>query len=695
MTPDFLTIDTAERRRSSGDRATLELSAVVLIVCIGVFGYLMHTTNWFSAIPGDYSDARFNSVILEHIFLWLQGETASLWSPAYFYPFQYILGFSDHHFGSGWVYALFRALSADREGAYLGWFLVGSCLNYLACFYVCTRLGFSLFASAAGAFVYAFGLPALLQEAHAQLNYRFAVPLAFASFTRYLDNKNTKDLAQTLLWVAVQFYCTIYIGVFLAYLLMAVLISTLLIDSKTFFERSKSAQQAGRSYQLRNVALIVLSVVAMLVLLGQYYRVNSMYAFDGADIETTYMLPRLSSYLLADRVVPSRWLGGWLASDLPSAYRHEHQLFLGFGVWLLVCIAGFLVWWLRPSRFERMICLSFLLMVVLTIDIEGHSLYWLLYKLPGVSAIRAVSRIGLVLLLPLAIMVAIAIDYFVKSEWYPVRRHRLLLLALAIVALTYETSHYQPYHFPVQAWRDRQERLQHLIQPSLASDTILYVTNASADPWDTVAEIDAMIYAQDHRLPTLNGYSGRTPPRFRPNHPCISFESRLQSYFDFARTDLASQADYLKRVRVISPEPCPHPPGLVATKQFDPSNTSAIQLSVSAEILAKAAAVQLAILNKSVEPLHAVSKKWPLRLSWRFVPLKAQDSERQQIGWEARRDLYFSLASEQTHLEHFTIPLPANDKNYVLEFSLVQEGHYWFHERGMPIATLKITRTEP
>jgi hypothetical protein len=342
-----------------------------------------------------------------------------------------------------------------------------------------------------------------------------------------------------------------------------------------------------------------------------------------------------------------------------------------------------------------MIFLSFLLIVVLTIDIEGHSLYWLLYKLPGVSAIRAVSRIGLVLLLPLAIMVAIAIDYFVKSEWYPVRRYRVPLLVLAIVALTYETSHYQPYHYPLQAWRDRQERLQNLIQPSLASDTILYVTNASADPWDTVAEIDAMIYAQDHRLPTLNGYSGRTPPRFKPNHPCISFESRLQSYFDFARTDLASQADYLKRVRVISPEPCPHPPGLVATKQFDPVNASAIQLSVSAEILDKAAAVQLAILNKSVEPLHAVSKQWPLRLSWRFVPLKAQDSERQQIGWEARRDLYFSLASEQTHLEHFTIPLPANDKNYVLEFSLVQEGHYWFHERGMPIAALKITHTAP
>jgi len=695
MTTQFLSVPIANRGRLSLHRTVAEFVVVVLIVCVGLFGYLMHTTSWLSAIPGDYSDARFNSVILEHLYLWFQGATATLWSPAYFYPFQHVLGFSDNHFGSGWVYALFRALGADREGAYLGWFLIGSCLNYLACLYICYRMGFSLLASAAGAFVYAFGLPALLQEAHAQLNYRFAVPFAFASFTRYLAKNDTKDLAHTVLWVAIQFYCTIYMGVFLVFLLLALLISTLLIERKAFFESSKKAQRTGLSYQLRNGALIAISAVAVMLLLGQYYRINSMYGFDSTDIETTYMLPRLSSYLLADRVEPSRWLGWWFAGDFPSAYRHEHQLFLGFGVWGLVLIAGVSVWWLRPSRFGRIVCLSFLLIVVLTLDIAGHSLYWFLFKMPGVSAIRSVSRIGLVLLLPLAMMVTIAIDYVVKSEWYPVRRYRLLLLALAIIALTYETSHYQPYHYPVRAWKERQERLQTLIQPSLTSDTILYVTNAAVDPWDTVAEIDAMIYAQDHRLPTLNGYSGRTPPRLRPNHPCISFESRLQSYFDFARIDLASQADYLRRVRVISPEVCPHPPGLVATKQFDPANASAIALSVTAEVSDKVAVVHLAISNNSVEPLHAVSKQWPIRLSWRFVPLKAQGHERQPPGWEARRDLYFSIAGKQTHLEHFNIPLPENAENYMLEFSLVQEGHYWFHERGMPIAALKITRTEP
>jgi len=68
------------------------------------FGYIMHTTDWLRAIPGDLFDARFNSVILEHLYQWVRGEVPKLWSPAFFYPFENVLAFSDNHFGSGWAY---------------------------------------------------------------------------------------------------------------------------------------------------------------------------------------------------------------------------------------------------------------------------------------------------------------------------------------------------------------------------------------------------------------------------------------------------------------------------------------------------------------------------------------------------------------------------------------------------------------
>ena len=675
--------------RSSQLSYSLERGAVVLIFCIGWFGYLMQTTSWLGAIPGDYSDARFNSVVLEHLFQWLRGDPVSLWNPNYFYPFKNILGFSDNHFGSGWAYAIFRAMGAEREYAYIGWFLIGSIFNYAASLYVLRCFGFSLFASAAGAFVYAFGLPSLIQEAHAQLNYRFAVPLAFFSFTRYLGEKNPGYLAKTIFWVAVQFYCTIYLGVFLSYLLAAVLLAAILATPKSFFKASAFKQTWFDWPNIGAGLLGCLSILAVVLLLLKYRSVNVVYGFGSADFETTYMLPRLSSYLLADYVEVSRWFGQQFAEPIPPSYRHEHQLFFGFGVWVLVLMGTVLAWRYRAQQLGKIASVSFALLVILTIDISGSSLYWWILKIPGLSAVRAVSRIGMILLLPIAILVAIMVDHFVKSAWYPIRRYRLALLVFSAVAVTYETTAYRPYHYPIQAWYDRQIRLQKLIEQPLQPGEILYVTNAANDPWDTVAEIDAMIYAQDHRVPTLNGYSGRSPPRLRPNHPCVSFESRLQSYFDFANISRQAQDDYIKRVRVISPEACSHAPGVVAKKQFDRHQASAIRLSANTERVGNVVDVALEITNESAQDLHTISKDWPIRLSWRFVSLNTQSNAIEQPGWDARKDLYFSLVAGQTHLEYLKIPMPKQSElSYALEFSLVQEGHYWFHDVGMPVATV-------
>jgi hypothetical protein len=182
---------------------------LLLIFCIGFFGYVMNTTDWFKAIPGDLYDARFNSVILEHLFQWSKGEVSKLWSPAFFYPFENVLAFSDNHFGSGAIYILFRTFGQPREQAYLYWFVAGNVINFGVTYYVFRRLGFSVIAAGAGAFVYAFGLPALLKEAHAQLIYRFAIPLSFLSMYQYLQTKEPLHFAQTIFWLVIQFLCSI------------------------------------------------------------------------------------------------------------------------------------------------------------------------------------------------------------------------------------------------------------------------------------------------------------------------------------------------------------------------------------------------------------------------------------------------------------------------------------------------------
>lgn len=62
----------------------LQIGLLAAIFSAGFFGYIMQTTDWLRAIPGDLIDARFNSVILEHLYQWIRGEASELWSPAFF-----------------------------------------------------------------------------------------------------------------------------------------------------------------------------------------------------------------------------------------------------------------------------------------------------------------------------------------------------------------------------------------------------------------------------------------------------------------------------------------------------------------------------------------------------------------------------------------------------------------------------------
>lgn len=106
--------------------------AFFAFLILGVLGYALRSVDFFSAVPGDLKDARFNSVILEHVFRWAIGHEKSLWSPTFFYPFEHVLAFSDNHFSSSIFYIVLRLAGLEREAAFNGWFLIGNGLNFLA-----------------------------------------------------------------------------------------------------------------------------------------------------------------------------------------------------------------------------------------------------------------------------------------------------------------------------------------------------------------------------------------------------------------------------------------------------------------------------------------------------------------------------------------------------------------------------------
>ena len=161
---------------------TLSLWKTIILAVVCLFGLWMVVIvplgPRLANIPGDLGDARLNNYLLEHFFRWISGLDKSFWNAEFFYPYPDTVAFSDNFLGSGIFYALFRWIGLDQETAYQGWYIWGFFLNYLAAAYVLSRLKFNPIGAAAGAFFFAFGLPVLAKESHAQLLYRFGVPLA-------------------------------------------------------------------------------------------------------------------------------------------------------------------------------------------------------------------------------------------------------------------------------------------------------------------------------------------------------------------------------------------------------------------------------------------------------------------------------------------------------------------------------------
>ncbi len=545
-----------------------------LIFAIGFFGYLMNTSGWFTMIPGDLGDARFNSVILEHLYQWVTGTAPKLWSPRFFYPFENTLAFSDNHFASGFAYIVLRASGLAREEAYLGWFLIGASLNYWVCLFVLKRLGFSLVGAAAGAFVFAFGLAALPKDGHAQLVYRFAIPLGAAAWYWAIVQRSASHAAQAVFWCVVQFLCSIYLGLFLAYLLAAMLLAQFIFGARQLFATSRS-RRSSRSWLKQSMAqfrswcsttlddaltargmiwggLTAMALVLMVLTLKRYHHVAGEYNFLKTLSELISMLPRPGSYLLADHSPSAVWLGS-LVTEMPM--RHEQQMFVGFGVLVISLLGAVWSWRLvsvQLAAFIRVMILALVLLVGLTLFVNESSLYLYLAKLPGVVAIRAVSRIALVMLLPMAVATAAGFDALLGCS-LP-KRSKFFFVLLLVAALTLETSAYKSHHTPLQSWRDRRDSLQTKIG-SLPHDTILFVTQPKGEPF-FLTEIDAMIYAQDHQIATLNGYSGNTPPYYTYPDPCLSPEMRLDSYFAFRGSTVAMRQHFLTKLHTVFLEPC-------------------------------------------------------------------------------------------------------------------------------------------
>lgn len=530
-----------------------------MFFALGFFAYALRAVGYFSAVPGDLGDARFNSVILEHIFRWISGRETFLWSPAFFYPFENILAFSDNHLGTAIIYAFFRALGFSREISFDCWFLAGITVSFFCTCWALSRLGFNQLASAAGAFIFCFSLPVLNVEDNAQLIYRFATPLAFVAFWNLLATRRLYLVWQIAFWGMIQFFCSIYLGVYLFYLLAATFLAWLIVaDKKNYFSDLLSGfQKENFGKKSFFFITIVISSSMLAWLLYHYYAVTLEYPLrplEGKPWALT--IPAAQNW----RSVFQYILNHFYFDNLSFWFTPDNRIFLGFGVWGLFVLGAAKAIRKRDEKPIGIVAfITFILFFIFTLSIGGYSLYQLLYYVPGLNALRAGTRMTLAMLLPAGILVAVAVEAVQNRFRFALPAAKAFLLVCLFLILGIEVGAYQPRNTPIQKWQARSEMLRQQLPTMLPSRPIIFVT-MTKDERHYLAELDGMILAQDLGIPTLNGYSGNVPPGYLIPDPCYSYLNRLQSYAVFRKLPLAATEPLEQRVVVISPTPCPHEP---------------------------------------------------------------------------------------------------------------------------------------
>lgn len=519
---------------------------------LGFCGYALQAIDYFAAVPGDMGDARFNSVILEHVYRWVVGQEPSLFSPPFFYPFENILYFSDNHFGSVMFYIPLRLLGFEREIAFDIWFLLSFCLNFLSA-YICFKLlNFSDTASSVGAFIFTFSLPVLHNELHAQLFYRFQTPMAFAYFWNYLQKRNASHLASAIFWVVWQFFSSIYLGVFLFYFLSAVLVAWMLwgTPKNILKDTLHSITSYHRGKTLLCTVLLSVFVFSLGWMFYNYMAVRNEYHLRFPEWQLLLFLPHIGGYI-----------------------QPGNRQFFGYAVYIFFLIGIFASFTDNTQKnLGKISFIGLLIIIILTANVHGKSLYAFFQLIPGVKAIRVVGRIVLVMTLPVGILAAMAVEKITLQLSCPrkmdIYTHMILFLT-ALFLLGIEVIAYTPGHTSIDVWRTRKKDIQALLPKDISSDSILMVTEKNREG-NFITELDGMIIAQDLNIATLNGYSGFVTPGYQPPKPCIPPVKRLLIYAEFRNKNAAEIQKLEKNIVVVSATPCNPEP---ATDILDTNST--------------------------------------------------------------------------------------------------------------------------
>ncbi len=493
----------------------------------------------FDEIPGSIGDTRFLIYICEHWHKVFQG-TAPWLSPAFFYPIKGVLGYSDALF----LYAVpFSALRSFGFDSYTSFQLVVFVLAFVG--YIGTvwllRSTFRLGRCAAivGAILFAFSSPLATSIGHEQLQSVVFVPYLALLLCDYLRNLSDRKARISGLVFSVFFpllaYTSFYVAWYFAVFVLLVGILTVLWLTLTHQQKELFAWLHLVSKNWLSIAAnVVVCMLCSLPFLITYLPVLRL--FPGRTfLEVLPMLPQPIDLINVgfDNAI---W-GRALHAVAPTLQSRPLFWELDKGVSPVVLVvfiaSGLLAWFeyrrrrplsdvLESSFTSRMVILcsvAVCLFWVLMLRWGAASAWSLVFNwVPGASAVRAVYRFNIFLMLPVAVVVAYGVDWAVHR--LSLDRNSIGRLALGLLIAVMLIEQCDTFHRDILSKALERSTLQRVPAPPANCVSMVIMAEKAPYPgWWAPVQISSMVISQRFNIPTINGFSGWTPKEWSLNNP--------------------------------------------------------------------------------------------------------------------------------------------------------------------------------
>jgi hypothetical protein len=490
-----------------------------------VFTLYVFRSIFNNKLIGDPFDSRLHIILHEHWWRWFNG-LVSFRDTEFFYPFDKALGYSDVFLVQGTIYSFFRFVGINLANSWtittillliignLGWVYVAK-----ACFKNQTIqfIAIPLFISSVS-FVYYFTYnPNIV--GYAYLSWFFI-------FTRNIIlevNPKSKHWKISIYIVSLLIYAlSCWYG---AFFVVLILLTRLIIESIGNTNKIRHAVNSFR--QNTSPYFFLFPIQIFFIWLFAYVYIAVANQPSRPLIELFINSPRLNLLANGSNIDGTKLNGaifGYLYSSPYLSFEKEYGIGVGIAALVFVILSIFLGLKLKlySLEFKKWMIAIVAVYVYFMVWFERFSIHQLFYEyIPGFNSIRNPSRYVIILGFSFLFVILYTTDKLLGKFKYKATRF-FVYFCLIILLLDQQRNSFKGWDPKILVNTDLMSQREEII-----SKCDYFYYDVPGGWW--YDQIEAMAFAIQIGVPTVNGYSGAFPPGY-PNEP---FNSTAEPYAIF------------------------------------------------------------------------------------------------------------------------------------------------------------------